>query len=69
MVRSLLRGRDELGFDSFSLGETKLGFVVGQAPLPGAVVPTGSTVNIVIADGTHIIGLFPIRCRPGLPSI
>jgi beta-lactam-binding protein with PASTA domain len=48
----------------------ELGLVVGQAPSPGAFVPTGSTVNIVIGDdGTRIIGLFPDPPPPCLPGI
>jgi beta-lactam-binding protein with PASTA domain len=57
-VRWQLCGRDELGL------------VVAQAPSPGAVVPTGSTVNIVIGDnGTRIIGLFPDPLPPCLPGM
>jgi beta-lactam-binding protein with PASTA domain len=57
-VRWQLCGRDELGL------------VVGQAPSPGAVIPTGSVVNIVIGDnGTRIIGLFPDPLPPCLPGL
>lgn len=50
--------------------QDELGLVVGQAPSPGAVVPTGSAVNIVIGDdGTRIIGLFPDPLPPCLPGV